>query len=139
MPSGRRLADAVAAEVDMASEGPVVELGPGTGPVTRAILDRGVAPRDLIAVENDPGFVGLLRRQFPGVAILEGDAFRFAELLRARNCVAKCRTIVSGLPVLNRPAQVRRNLLQSALASLKPGAPFIQFSYGVMPPLRALR
>ena len=57
------------------SPGPVVELGPGTGPVTQALLQRGLAPERLILVEYDPAFCRLLERRFPGVRVIQGDAY----------------------------------------------------------------
>ena len=67
--------------------------------------------------------------------LVEGDAFDFRVLLRAAGCATPLRTIVSGLPVLNRSLAVRRKLLQDAIAALRPGGPFVQFSYGADPPL----
>ncbi|HEY6578639.1 MAG TPA: hypothetical protein VIY09_04905 [Rhizomicrobium sp.] len=75
----------------------------------------------------------LLRRQLPGVRVIEGDAFGFARLLGREG--RGLRSIVSGLPVLGRPPELRHQFLRDALAALKPGRPFIQFSYGLRPPL----
>jgi phosphatidylethanolamine/phosphatidyl-N-methylethanolamine N-methyltransferase len=64
-PSGKALAQAIAAEIDPEIPGPIVELGPGTGPVTEALIERGIAPERLVLVEYDPDFCKLLRRRFP--------------------------------------------------------------------------
>ena len=111
----------------------MVELGPGTGAVTRAIRERGIADCDLIAIESDPQFVAVLRAQFPKVRIIEDNAFRFRDILgeQARDL----RSIVCGLPVVGRPAGVRRKLVDDAISSLRTGAPFIQFSYSIGPPI----
>lgn len=133
VPSGRTLSRKIAEQIDPRPGGLVLELGPGTGAVTRAIRENGIADCDLIAIESEPRFVALLREQFPGLCTVEGDAFRFREILgdRARDL----RSIVCGLPVVGRPARVRRKFLSDALSTLKPGAPFIQFSYSIGPPL----
>src|SRR6476620_6873435 len=54
---------------------PVLELGPGTGVITKAILERGIAPEKLYSIEYSADFVEHLVDQFPGVNIIEGDAF----------------------------------------------------------------
>ncbi|MGH8513616.1 MAG: class I SAM-dependent methyltransferase, partial [Gammaproteobacteria bacterium] len=71
-PSGRSLARMMARYVDPHKGGPVVELGPGTGAITEALLARGIAPGRLFLVEFDPGFCKLLRRRFPGVHVIKG-------------------------------------------------------------------
>ena len=74
-PSSPALAKAMALEIDPSVPGPVVELGPGTGPVTEAILARGITPQRLILVEFNQEFCALLRRRFPGVTVIEGDGY----------------------------------------------------------------
>ncbi len=74
-PSGRPLARAMAQAVGGLRHGLVVELGPGTGPVTRALLERGLDPRRLVLVEYDPGFCRMLERRFERATVIEGDAF----------------------------------------------------------------
>lgn len=135
VPSGKQLARAIAAEIDPRQGGAVLELGPGTGAVTQAILEFGVAREDLVAVEQDCDFAAALRKDFVGVRIIEGDAFAFELLLAAAGVRLPLRTIVSGVPVLSCPVSVRRKLLGDALAALRPGSPFIQFSYGAEPPI----
>ncbi|HEX3431335.1 MAG TPA: rRNA adenine N-6-methyltransferase family protein [Rhizomicrobium sp.] len=131
VPSGRTLARTIAGQIDPDPRGLVVELGPGTGAVTRAIRDRGIAEEDMVLVESDPAFVSLLREQFPRARIIQGDAFGFADLLGARDL----RSIVSGLPVMGETPARRRAFLQSAIDVLAPGRPFVQFSYSRRPPL----
>jgi phosphatidylethanolamine/phosphatidyl-N-methylethanolamine N-methyltransferase len=80
-PSGRALARTMARYVDPDLPGPIVELGPGTGPVTQALLRRGVSPSRLVLVEYEPKFCKLLERRFPGVRVIEGDAYRLGRTL----------------------------------------------------------
>src|SRR5580700_5777371 len=82
VPSGRRLAAMIAEQISPAPGGVVLELGAGTGAVTQAIRERGIADSELIAIESDPRFAVLLREQYPRVRIVEGDAFAFPEILR---------------------------------------------------------
>jgi phosphatidylethanolamine/phosphatidyl-N-methylethanolamine N-methyltransferase len=131
-PSSPALAKAIAAQVDPSKPGPVLELGPGTGVVTEALIERGVAEDRLIAIEYDPDFVALVAKRLPRARVIRGDAFAFAEMLDG-TIDQPYAAIVSGLPLLNFPVDTRRTLIEAALARLAPGAPYIQFSYGTNP------
>ena len=133
-PSGRALARAVAAEVDPSIPGPIVELGPGTGPVTEALIERGVAPERLILVEYDPEFCTLLRRRFPGATVIQGDAYSLGDTL-AGIVKEPLAAIASCLPLMTRPLSVRVRLLNAAIRMLRPGAPFVQFTYAMNAPI----
>jgi len=133
-PSSPALSRAIAAEVDIARDGLVIELGPGTGVVTEALLQRGVPPGRLAAIEMEPGFVQLMRRRFPDIQVIPGDAVVFEACIPSD---AKIAAIVSGLPLLNFPHATRRSLLRRALARQGKGGSFIQLSYGWRPPVPA--
>src|SRR5262249_33183589 len=81
MPSSRVLARAMARYVDPRSRGPVLELGPGTGPVTEALVQHGVDPARLVLVEFNPDFCRLLRTRYPSATVVQGDAYRLKRLL----------------------------------------------------------
>lgn len=131
-PSSPALARAIAAQIDPLEAGPVLELGPGTGVVTAAIIARGIVPARLVAIEYDRGLARLLSERFAGVTVICGDAFALDATLGARGPFA---AIVSGLPLLNQPMTRRQALIDAALAHLVPSAPFVQFSYGLSPPV----
>lgn len=137
-PSSPALARAVAAQIDAAQSGPVLELGPGTGVLTRAILARGVTPDRLIAVEYDPVMARSLMLKFAGVRVLNADAFDLNKALDG-HAAQPFAAIVSGIPLLNFPLERRQALLRAAFAMMAPGAPFIQFSYGFHPPVQPLQ
>src|SRR5690349_12218267 len=113
-PSSPALAKAMANEIDLSVPGPIVELGPGTGPVTEAILARGIAPSRLITVEFNPGFCALVKKRFPGVHVVQGDGYALSDTLGeiAREPLA---AIVSSLPLMTRPMPVRLRTLIGAL------------------------
>ncbi len=137
-PSSRALARTMARYVDPGTTGPVVELGPGTGPVTEALVEHGVDPARLVLVEFNPTFCQLLRQRFPAATVVQGDAYGLRRTLAhlARHPAA---AIVSGLPLVTKPMRLRVRLLRDAFAMLRPGAPFIQFTYAVVAPIpRAL-
>lgn len=133
-PSGRILARAMARYVDPRSEGPVVELGPGTGPVTEALIEQGVAEERLVLVEFNPTFCQLLRVRFPKATVLQGDAYGM--LRRTGQLVGtSAAAVVSGLPLFTKPLRTRVRLLRDAYHVLRPNAPFVQFTYAVVPPI----
>lgn len=133
-PSGRVLARAMARYVEPDVPGPVVELGPGTGPVTEALVAHGVDPARLVLVEFNPMFCQLLRARFPTATVIQADAYglrrALASLLRQ-----PAAAMVSGLPMFTKPLLTRVRLLRDALTLMRPGAPFVQFTYAVVPPI----
>lgn len=133
-PSGPALARAMAAAVDAHRPGPVVELGPGTGPVTEALIERGIDEARLVLVEFDPDFVTLLKARFPRAKVIRGDAYALSMTL-AGVLDQPAAAVVSSLPLLNRPEAERVRLLADALALVHPGAPFVQFTYGLLSPI----
>ncbi len=135
-PSSPALSQAIAKQVDPSIPGPVLELGPGTGVVTEALIARGIAPERITAIEYDPDFVRMVSERFPRVHVVQGDAFDLKKTLGNGNG-ENFAAIVSGLPLLNHPVERRRALIEGALAKLKPGAPYVQFSYGTRPPIPA--
>jgi phosphatidylethanolamine/phosphatidyl-N-methylethanolamine N-methyltransferase len=135
-PSGKVLARTMASYVDPRIPGPVIELGPGTGPVTDALIRRGVAQERLVLIEYSPEFCQLLKRRFPKATIVQGDAYDLAETLSG---ILKepAAAIVSSLPLFTKPMDLRLALLDTAQGMSHPGAPFIQFTYAVVPPIPA--
>jgi phosphatidylethanolamine/phosphatidyl-N-methylethanolamine N-methyltransferase len=138
-PSSRDLADAMARLVPQQADGPmadgpVVELGGGTGVVTRALLEAGVAAERLVVVERDPTLHRLLCDQYPAVTVVQGDAANLVETLRPYGIDRAC-AVVSSLPILSMRKSVRRAIAEQSFALLAPKAPFIQFTYGLFSPL----
>jgi phosphatidylethanolamine/phosphatidyl-N-methylethanolamine N-methyltransferase len=136
-PSGRALARAMAAAVPMEGDLPVLELGPGTGVVTAALIERGIARERIVAVEFNPDFCTLIRQRYRGVNVIEGDAYDLDATLPAplRGPFA---AVVSSLPLLNRPQPDRVRLIESATQRVRIGSGCIQFSYGFGPPIAAM-
>lgn len=133
-PSGRFLARTMARYVDPEGNGPVIELGPGTGAITEALLQRGIVPGRLVLVEFDAAFCTLLRRRFPGVRVVQGDAYHLGESLRAL-LDEPAAAIVSSLPLLNKPERERLRLLTEAFGLMAPDGCFVQFTYGMTSPV----
>lgn len=142
VPSGRLLAEAMAETTKAALEGRpghVVELGAGTGKVTKALLAAGIAPERLILIERDGELAAFLRRHFPGPRIVEGDAARLSRLLGDHG-VAPVAAVVSSLPLLSLPAEVVKGIVGGVFEALPRGGALVQFTYGPTPPVpRELR
>jgi phosphatidylethanolamine/phosphatidyl-N-methylethanolamine N-methyltransferase len=134
MPSGKLLARTMAQYVDVESKGPVVELGPGTGAITNALIEHGVDQKRLVLVEYNPGFCALLRDRYPQARVVQGDAYKLRDsLLKVLDVPASA--VVSGLPLVTKPMLTRLKLIRDAFTALAPGAPFVQFTYSVAPPI----
>lgn len=134
-PSGKALAQRMARPVGLNSDVPVIELGPGTGAVTKALLEHGVHPKRLFAVEFNPDFCKLLRKRFPDCNILQGDAYSIQKTL-ADYGVHEASSFVSSLPLFTRPLADRISLINAAISLMPKGGEFIQFSYALVPPVK---
>lgn len=129
MPSGKVLARTMAGYVDPGIEGPVIELGPGTGAVTDALVEHGVDPARLVLVEFNPDFCRLLRSRYTNAVVMQGDAYALRRLIG--NC-KPAAAIVSGLPLMTKPFALRNRLIADAFDLMAPTAPFIQFTYAMV-------
>ena len=134
MPSGKVLARTMAQYVDVNSTAPVVELGPGTGAITNALIEHGIDQKRLVLVEYNPGFCALLRDRYPLAKIVQGDAYALRDSL-GDVLSAPASAVVSGLPLVTQPMLKRLKLIRDAFLALAPGAPFVQFTYSVAPPI----
>src|SRR5580693_7271754 len=123
-PSSRVLARAMAAYVDPNAKGPVIELGPGTGPVTEALVAQGI----------DPTFCRLLRKRYPAATVVQGDAYSLKRVLGG-HLAEPAAAVVSGLPLFTKPVKTRLKLIYEAFALMAPGAPFVQFTYATVGPI----
>jgi len=129
-PSGRQLAHEMVAQIPPHARR-VVELGAGTGVFTRALIEHGIAPADLLVVELNAELHGLLERRFPGVGVVHGDA-RDLRAIVARTGFARpgeVDAVVSGLGFLAMPHDLQQAILEAVFDVLGPGRPLIQFTY----------
>ena len=137
VPSGRLLAEAMArttfAEMK-GREGHVIELGAGTGEVTKALLAAGIPADRLALVERDPELASFLRRHFAGPRIVEGDAARLPKILSEQG-IGSVSAVVSSLPLLSLPADVVRGNVEGVFDALPRGGALVQFTYGPAQPV----
>jgi phosphatidylethanolamine/phosphatidyl-N-methylethanolamine N-methyltransferase len=138
VPTSSVTARRMASVIDPNSGLPVLEVGPGTGVITRAILARGIKPESLYAVEYSEDFVRHLRRHYPRVNVIRGDAFDLDKTLgENRNLVFD--SVISGVPLLNFPVAQRISYLNSLLDRIPAGRPVVQLTYGPLSPIPAGR
>lgn len=131
-PSSSALAQRMAA---MVPDGPgkVIELGPGSGPMTNALLCRGIRPEDLILIERSTHFAKHLRHRFPQVRTLHGDACELADLIAAQldDPDEPIRAIVSSLPLRSLPRATVETIREQIAQISGPGTRVIQFTYHI--------
>lgn len=134
MPTSGVAARSMTSVINPASGLPVLELGPGTGVITRAILARGIAPTNLVAVEFSPEFYSRLKLDFRDVRFILGDAF---DLDRTLGEFGRTQfdSVISGIPLLNFGVRERVALIEDLLDRVPPGRPVMQFSYGPTSPV----
>jgi len=135
--SSSELAAAMARQVPR-GPGWVVELGGGTGSVTKAILKAGTPPDTLIVVERDPTLHKVLQERYPGVKVLLGDAGRLQSLLK-REGIDHVKAIVSSLPLVSMKRSAQDRITAQVFMVLEPGAPLIQFTYSLFSPIARRR
>jgi phosphatidylethanolamine/phosphatidyl-N-methylethanolamine N-methyltransferase len=115
----------------------VIELGGGTGVLTRAVLAHGVQPQDLLVLELNEELHQHLQRTFPGVHAVCGDAMHLREIARNHGFAGDERAdaIVSGLGLLSMPRMSQQLILSAAFDSMLPEGRFVQFTYGPANPV----
>ena len=139
VPSGTALAAALVAEIDIEAPGVVVELGPGTGRVTQALLAAGVEPEQLVAIERNAAFCRMLRQRFPGIRIVPGEARSLSAVLQGLG-IEEVKAVASSLPLLSMKRADRRAILSEIAGVLQENGVLVQYTYGMAPPVpRQLR
>lgn len=135
-PSGPALAQLMTAQVDRA-HARVIELGPGTGVFTRALLRHGLPQRRLVLVEADPVLAGKLAQQHPRVRVLCMDAAALGQAAPLFD-EARASTVISGLPLLSLPADKVEAIIAGVFErQLQASGTLYQFTYGLRCPLSA--
>lgn len=128
LPSSRALADAMARQLPVVGEGLIVELGAGTGSVTEALLESGIAPERLLIVERSPAFVQHLRDRYPEIKIVHGDATQLHALIPPNVVVD---AIVSSLPLQSLATTEVSAVVKQWHRVLKAEGIVVQFTYNL--------
>jgi phosphatidylethanolamine/phosphatidyl-N-methylethanolamine N-methyltransferase len=134
LPSSPALARLVAKQVPLRADQAVVEVGAGTGSVTKALLERGVPPERLFVVEIDADLCAFLRKQLPQVQVIHGDAGRLSEMLPSK-WRGKISTVISGIPMVTLPVDLQQRFVDAWFDVLAPEGRMLQYTYSLVSPL----
>lgn len=138
LPSSAWLGQLVARNVALGPGEYVVELGAGTGTVTRELLASGIPSDRLFVVELDADLCAFLRRQLPGAQVIQGDATQLRALLPA-GVPGKVRTVVSGIPMVTLPLPLQRRMIGAWFDVMGPDGRMLQYTYSLVSPLPEAR
>jgi len=134
IPTSGITARRMASVIDVSSGLSVLELGAGTGVITKAILERGVSASQLVSVEYAEHFCDMLRERFPDIDVRNGDVFDLDKVLGERRSETfDC--VVSAVPMLSFPLVNRVDLMDNLLSRIPRGRPVIQITHGPLSPL----
>jgi phosphatidylethanolamine/phosphatidyl-N-methylethanolamine N-methyltransferase len=127
-PSGRVLAQAMVANLPKRGAVRIVELGPGTGAFTGAIVDRVGQSGRFLAIDIEPEFVREIHQRFPHVECVQASAEQLESLVKARD-IAPVDHILSGLPFGSLPLEMTDRILEGIEKTLRTGGTFTAFQY----------
>jgi len=127
IPSSRFLAQAITKLVLQNNPRKIIELGPGTGILTKHLLEGGISPQQLVLIEKDESFIPLLKKKFPNITIIHGDALQLSKLTKKYNL--NIDLIVSSLPINSFSEKVAKKILKEIETNLPKGGQYIQYYY----------
>jgi phosphatidylethanolamine/phosphatidyl-N-methylethanolamine N-methyltransferase len=133
IPSSPALCRRVATQIHRGPGEAVLELGAGTGVISRALLAAGVPAEQLFVLEIVPAMAAHLRRTLPGVSVVEGDA-RFLPALIPARWHGRIGSVVCGIPLVLLPLAEQRRFIDS-IEAVAPGRGFLHYSYCATSPL----
>jgi phosphatidylethanolamine/phosphatidyl-N-methylethanolamine N-methyltransferase len=136
-PTSRALAGVMVELANVDPTGWTLETGPGTGVVTQALIAAGIPAERIVSVEYDKDFCKHLKKRFPGINVIRGDALDLESTLGEFRDI-KFSAALSGIPLLNLPKKKRAPYLEGLLDRLKPGGVISQLSYSFVPPQEAI-
>lgn len=135
LPSSPALARLVARQVRRDPDQAVVELGAGTGSVTKALLQAGIPSEQLFVIEIDADLCTFLRKQVPQAQIICGDATRLSELIPAK-WHGKVSTVISGIPMITLPLRMQQRMIDAWFEVMPPNqGRLLQYTYSLVSPL----
>jgi phosphatidylethanolamine/phosphatidyl-N-methylethanolamine N-methyltransferase len=133
VPSSRTLCRRIAALVKADGGGTVVEIGAGTGVISRALLEAGIAPERLVLIEIVPEMADHLRESLPGTTVLCADAFALPQHLPER-LAGNIGSVICGIPLVLLPVERQRQFIEG-VERVAPGKGFLLYTYCITSPL----
>lgn len=140
-PITERLAKLAASTITNPS-GLIVEIGAGTGRLTRALLAQGVKPENLVLVELDSDFCSFLKDTLPSLPdckssvpqVIHGDAAKLGQIIPS-SFIGKIATVVSAIPFMYLPEDIREKIIKSCFDIMSPEGEIIHVTYNPKSPL----
>ncbi len=131
LPSQRFLVRTLVESARLEGARNVVELGPGLGHVTKAILDRMPHDCRLFSIEIDPAMVEAMATKVsdPRLHVIEGDAAKLPQILEREGCTRPIDAVISSLGMSLLAPEVRESIFAGIKAVLAPGRPYVQYAY----------
>jgi phospholipid N-methyltransferase len=133
--SSRYLAEKMASVAPQEGAGVIIEVGAGTGAITKALLASGIAPERLIIIERSPLLFAHLKRRFPTLRVIFGDAADLASFLPSDRPVD---AVISSIPFRSLPFATSEKIAEHWRQCLPPGTKIAQYTYALFGPLRHL-
>jgi phosphatidylethanolamine/phosphatidyl-N-methylethanolamine N-methyltransferase len=133
VPSSPKLGELIAAQIDKNSNSLVLELGAGTGAITRSLIKSGIAPGRIAVVEIVPEMADHLQVKFPATTVLQADAFNLP-LSLLRKIAKEVGTVICGIPLVLLGEEKQRQFIQQVEA-VAPGRGFLLYTYCITSPL----
>ena len=128
LPSGNSLSQLMVAQIQVSFQGYVVELGPGTGSITKALVNHGIPENRLILIESSKEFVSYLRRVYPDATVIHGNAAHLEYHIESIG-IRTLEHVVSGIPFVACGEETRKRICEAVLNLLNPGGSFVQVTY----------
>lgn len=133
LPSSKNLSEAMADWLPSDPDDVVIELGPGTGSVTHAMIERGLRHDRLIAIEKSPKLAGLLRERFPRIRVITGDATQLDKLVKRHVRRGQpVGAIISSLPLRIFTPEIAAAIARKIHDVLRPEGRWVQYSYNLL-------
>lgn len=134
IPSSRALARAMGRAVRWRPGETVVELGGGTGAISKGLIEAGIPRENLLVIELDGELYQFLREELEGVPVVQGDATRLDEILE-RQRVTRVSTVISGLPMVGMPESFKRAIVEQSFRAMGDDGLLVQYTYSPVPPI----
>lgn len=133
IPSSPKLGALIAKQIDKRSSSFILELGAGTGAITKSLINSGISPGRIAVVEIVPEMADHLRAKFPQTKVLQADAFNLPVQL-LKNTAPEIGTVICGIPLVLLSEARQRQFIQQ-VEEVAPGRGFLLYTYCITSPL----
>jgi phosphatidylethanolamine/phosphatidyl-N-methylethanolamine N-methyltransferase len=133
IPSSPKLGALIAKQIDKRSSSLILELGAGTGAITKSLISAGISPGRIVVVEIVPEMADHLRAKFSQTSVLQADAFNLP-IQSLKDTGTEIGTVICGIPLVLLNEAKQRQFIQQVEA-VAPGRGFLLYTYCVTSPL----